>query len=156
MSTQNIYLTGTVKWAKVRTPDEKYNDYKINLYPDKNSLTLIKESGVQVQPKEDEDGMYYTFRRKHEQLIKRELKTWGPPKVLKSDNTEFEGLIGNGSGVTAKVSVFDTIKGKGHRLEVVRVDNLIEYTPDNVDTGMPPPPGSSTKAPAKVAIKPPF
>jgi hypothetical protein len=157
MSTQNIYLTGTVKWAKVRTPDEKYNDYKVNLYPDKDSLVRIKESGLQVQPKEDEDGTFYTFRRKHEQIIKRELKVNGPPQVLSADNTEFEGLIGNGSTVTIKVIVFDTIKGKGHRLATVRVDSLVEYNPQgSVDTGMPPPAAMAPKASAKPMVKPPF
>ena len=126
MATKNYYFTGTVKWAKVRKPDEKYNDYKIDLYPDEASVNLIKESGVQVKPKENEDGTFYTFRRKHEQLIKSKLEILGPPKVISPDNTEFEGLIGNGSRVTAKVAVFDTVKGKGHRLEIVRVDDLVD------------------------------
>jgi len=156
MSTKNYYFNGTVKWAKVRKPDEKYNDYKINLYPTEASLAEIKTSGVQVQPKEDEDGVYYTFRRKHEALEKGKVKVYGPPQVLDADNTVFEGLIGNGSKVTAKVEVYDTQKGKGHRLMIVRVDDLVEYNPDGVtDVGMPPPIAqASQKKPS--TIKPPF
>lgn len=157
MSTKHYYFTGTVKWAKVRKPDEKYNDYKINLYPDKESLNLIKESGVQVEPKEDEDGTFYTFRRKNTQLIKNKVEEFGAPKVLNADNTEYDGLVGNGSKITAKVAVFDTMKGKGHRLEVVRVEELVPYEPEGSTGGsfsMPPPIAAAPKT--RSQIKPPF
>jgi hypothetical protein len=35
--------------------------------------------------------------------------------------------IGNGSTVTCKISVYDTQLGKGHQLEAVRVEELVEY-----------------------------
>ena len=35
--------------------------------------------------------------------------------------------IGNGSEVTIKVAAYSSVKGKGHRLEAVKVENLIPY-----------------------------
>jgi hypothetical protein len=36
-------------------------------------------------------------------------------------------LIGNGSKVKVSVAVYDTVKGKGQRLESIQVLDLIEY-----------------------------
>lgn len=38
-------------------------------------------------------------------------------------------LLGNGSDVRIRVAIYDTVKGKGQRLESVTVLNLVEYTP---------------------------
>jgi hypothetical protein len=132
MSTKYIYLRGKVKWAMVRKPDEKYNNYKVNLYFDEASQKVFRESGLRLEAKNDEDGEFYTFRRPASKLIKGEAVNFGPPKLLNADNSEFpdDKLVGNGSDVTIKVTVYDTVKGKGHRLEVVRVENLVEFIPE--------------------------
>lgn len=39
-------------------------------------------------------------------------------------------LIGNGSKAEVTVCVYDTFKGKGHRLEAIRVLDLVEYKRD--------------------------
>jgi hypothetical protein len=39
-------------------------------------------------------------------------------------------LLGNGTTVEITVAVYDTFKGKGHRLEAIRVLDLVEYTRD--------------------------
>lgn len=153
MATKYYYLKGKAKWVKARKPDEKYGNYTMNLYLDKESEKAFEESGLQIEPKKDEDGIFYTFRRPHEKLIKKEAVVFGAPKVFNADNTEFDGLVGNGSRVTVKVSVYDTIKGKGHRWESIRVEELVEYVPEggagNYDPqAMPPPEAVADKAPA--------
>jgi len=130
MSTKYVYLRGKTKWAMVRKPDEKYGNYKLNLYLNDASQKAFDDSGLQLEPKTDEDGKYYVFRRPHEKMIKKEIVEFGPPKVFNADNTEFDGLVGNGSEITVKVSVYDTMKGKGHRLESLRVEELVEYNPE--------------------------
>lgn len=160
MATRFFYFHGKAKWLKARKPDEKYGNYTVNLYPTPESRNLIAESGLQISPKSDDDGEFFTFRRPHEKLIKKEIVEFGPPQVLNPDGTEFDGLVGNGSDVTIKVSVYDTIKGKGHRWESVRVDNLIVYEGSGT-AGMPemPPPAvaaAATPKRASSAIKPPF
>jgi len=165
MATEYYYLTGRVNWAKVRKPDPDYDNYTIDFYPDAKSLEVIKETGIQVEPRQSQDeGIFYKFRRPHEKLIKKELVEFGPPQVLDKDNTEFDGLIGNGSEVTVKISVYDSKKGKAHRLEAVRVEKLVEYTPENTEGNTPAPKGfippymsegKSTEAP-KATKKGPF
>lgn len=143
MSTEYIYLRGVCKWAQVRKPDEKYQNFKVNLYLDKASEETFTKSGLRLEPNKDDDGTYYTFRRPVERLIKGEVVKFGPPKIFAADNTVLpeDVLIGNGSDVTIKVSVYDTVKGKGHRFEVLRVEKLIEFIPDgatNRDSFLPP------------------
>lgn len=161
MATRFFYFHGKAKWLKARKPDEKYGNYTVNLYPTPESRNLIAESGLQISPKQDEDGEFYVFRRPHQKLIKSEVVEFGPPQVLNPDSTVFDGLVGNGSDVTIKVSVYDTIKGKGHRWESVRVDSLVVYEGGSAGSGMPdmPPPAvAAAAAPKKAAstIKPPF
>ncbi|WP_205105296.1 hypothetical protein, partial [Sutterella massiliensis] len=38
--------------------------------------------------------------------------------------------LGNGSEVTVDIAVYDTQKGKGHRVEKITVHNLVEYIRD--------------------------
>jgi len=127
MATTTVYLKGTCKWAKMAKPDPKYNNYTINLYPDAASVALWKQSEAQTAFKTDEDGDYLVLRRPDFKLMGKEIVTYGPPEVLSKDNKEFSDLIGNGSEVICKVTVYDTAKGKGTRLEAVRVETLVPY-----------------------------
>jgi len=132
MATKTVYLSGTCKWAKLAKPDEKYNRYAINLYMDTKSEDVFKKSGMQNEVKKDKDGLaFISLGRPLEKLMKGEVVKFGPPVVLNVSNDPYPEddlpLIGNGSEVTCKVSVYDTMKGKGHRLEAVRIDNLVVY-----------------------------
>lgn len=148
MATKYYYLSGKTKWAKVRKPDEKYNNFQVPLYMDTKSWDLFKTMGLGLKTREDDDGKFVTFKRPMTKIIKQELVTLGPPKVLDNQNHEFEGLIGNGSEVTLKVAVYDTIKGPGHTLEVVRVEKLVEYISPNEATGVAGATGGATGRPS--------
>jgi len=123
---------GTAKWAKLSTPDE-YNDelsWKINLYMSPEEFKRFKATGIQLKVKEDEEGKFVTFRRPTEIERKGEIVALEKPTLYQGPagaETLFEGEIGNGSQVTVKVEIYDTKKGKGHRLIAVRVDELVEY-----------------------------
>jgi len=127
MATEYFYFRGKAKWAKIYRPDPEYDNYKINVYLDKASMKLFEEAGTQLTPKDDEDGTYVAFRRDHSKMIKKELVTFGPPKVVDIDGNPVTESIGNGSEVVVKVAVYDGKKGKGHRLEAVQVTNLVVY-----------------------------
>lgn len=118
---------GKSKWAMVHKVDEKYGNYKIDVYLDEPSLKLYNESGCQMKIKEDEDGSYVTFRRANSQLMGTELVVFGKPKVVNKENEEINDLVGNGSEVVIKVEVFNTKNGVGHRLEGVCVLDLVPY-----------------------------
>lgn len=130
-------LTGVAKWAKVRTPDEEYGTYTVDLYPTEDSWNLYNESGLKLKTRESEDGKFLTFRRKDVEynFAKKEEVTNGPPLVyLKDKDGEYrlwpQGLIGNGSTITVAIDVYKSKKyGKGHRLERVFVDDLVVFTP---------------------------
>lgn len=137
MATKYVYLSGKTKWAKVRKPDDKYNNFQVPLYLNPESMKVYDTLGLSLSKKEDEEGTFVTFKRPVSKLIKNELVNFGPPKVVNADNSEFDGLIGNGSEVTVKVAVYDTMKGPGHRLESVRVEKLVEYIRPTEATGTP-------------------
>jgi hypothetical protein len=123
----------------MRTPDPEYDNYTIDLYPDDAGIETIKEAGLGIEPRIKDDRTFYKFRRPDTKMIKGELVKFGPPKVVKATGEEkdgipvtepFDGLIGNGSKVTIKVATYDAGKFRGHRLEGVRVDDLVVYNPD--------------------------
>lgn len=125
---ETYYFSGVAKWAKVykHNMDKKFGDrYTICVYLDELSKKKYEMSGIQTALKEDEEGQFAQFKRNDKQLIKGELVEFGPPEILGMDG--IDALIGNGSEVTVRVQVFDTVKGKGSRLEKVRVDTLVPF-----------------------------
>jgi hypothetical protein len=129
MTTTHFYFTGPVSWAKLKKPDDYQGQlsWKINVYLDKKGLKTLQESELRVRPKKDDNGTYVTFKRSTVKEIKGEEIEFDPPTVLDKNNEPLDRLVGNGSVATVKVSVFDTRMGKGHRLESVRVEELVEY-----------------------------
>lgn len=127
MGTKSYTFTGPCKWAKLVSPDEKYNKYGLDMYLDEENMKVFEASGMQLKVKEDEDGKFVSFRRPVKTLFKDEVKEWGVPKVTMADGSELEELVGNGSNVTVEVDVYDTVKGPGHRLNTVVVNELVVY-----------------------------
>ena len=132
MAQKDYYFTGPVRWAKVHTPDMKYGKHSVEIKIDEDKYT---ETGLQGRPSKDGEG-YFTFRRDPKQLVWKNgvRAVAGKPDVLDPDGVPVTELIGNGSVCTLKVVVYDYDnsfgKGKGHRLEAVRVDELVKYTKD--------------------------
>lgn len=137
MASKTHFFTGKAYWAKLEEPDQKYKYWGINVALDDASKKEFKDSGLQMETRTDkkEGFEYITFRRPTKKLIKDELVDFEKPVIVDKDNKVMvdRPLIGNGSEVTVKVLVYDSIKGKGHRLEGVRINKLIEYTPSNED-----------------------
>ncbi len=131
--TKTYYFTGQAYWTKLDKPDEKYKYWGLYLRLDDENRKVLKESGLQLTPGKDkkEGWEYIRLRRPMQKPIKGELVDFEKPKLVDSDNIEYidRPLVGNGSYVTCKVLVYDTMKGPGHRLEAVRVDSLVEYVP---------------------------
>lgn len=127
------YFQGTAYWAKVFKPDQKYGHYCIDLVLDEDSLARLKECPLDLKIRDDEKGKWVRFRRKPEATFKGETVELGPPTVLKYNPdqeekyTPFDRLIGNGSKVDCKVTVYETSRGYGHRLEAVAVLDHVPY-----------------------------
>ena len=156
MATVFYTFSGTVKWAKVYRPD-KFGNFTIDFYPkDKEVRKAIKDTGIRNRLYEDDEGnFFYRFRRaeRKENKKTKEMMEFGPPKVLDSDGEPMTDLIGNGSEITVKISVYDFSSpehgtGKGHRLEEVMVENLVEYKKEEPVTEISEA-GSNTKSSSK-------
>ncbi len=139
MATKTYTFSGTTKWAKVRKPDEKYDNWQVPLYLDNASWKKFKDSGIQIKTYEDDQGQYVVFKRKCSEMdyrVKQQVEN-SPPKIYIKTGDKYdefpEGLIGNGSTVTVKVDIYDTRNGKGHRLISVGIDNLVEYDAPSTD-----------------------
>lgn len=136
MASKTWYFTGTCKWAKVVEPDKKYNKYSIDLFMDNDNMEKFKKSGAQLKVRENDEGeTFITFSRPTASLGRDgKIKEHGAPLLLSVNGDPLKDtLVGNGSTVTVKVDVYDTPKGKGTRLEAVRVDNLVAFTKREVD-----------------------
>lgn len=147
MSTQYYNFSGTAEWAMVYRPDTKYQNFKINVYLDDTSWEKFKESGLSLAPKKGNGeikGEFITFRRPERKLIKGDVVEFGPPDVFgPNGEQDYRELIGNGSKVSVNVSVYDTMKGKGHRLNSVHVLELVKYVPKAGD------PNTQSETPAE-------
>lgn len=126
-SSEMLYFQGMCKWAQVYKPDSEYDNFKINVYLDEPSWKLFESSGLQLTPKEDDDGKFVCFRRDNYKQIKKELVHFGAPKVMDADGEPMTDSIGNGSEVVVKVISYPSMKGRGHRLEAVKVTKLVPY-----------------------------
>jgi hypothetical protein len=138
MATEYIYLNGTVEgFVRLGSPDPKYDNFYVGLTLDAESKAKYAASGMQMKAKTSADGKeFITFRRKNKAIIKDQLVTFGAPTVLDANDQPLTKFIGKGTELTAKVIVYDTQKGKGHRLDAVKVSKLVEYVPPKKEEGV--------------------
>lgn len=132
MTNKIVYLTGSLKWAKLITPDDKYGgSWQVDLYPDTDSLKTFKNLNLELTVREDKETgePFVKLRRPCQKILKGELVNFDPPKVIDADNKPIgkDVGIGNGSKATVKIVTFPTPKGNGHRLEAVQITDLVEY-----------------------------
>lgn len=157
MATSYVSLKCAVKWLQIYEPEEYSGDIRWigNFYPvDGNEWEKFQKSGLQQIPKEDEDGKFIRFRRSLRKMFPKddEATYFNPPKITGAVNVNYVNsdtkeevrsfkksekivvetvgekvLIGNGSVVTVNLVVFDSGKGKGHRLESIVVHDLVVY-----------------------------
>lgn len=153
--TQYLKIPGTVKWAKIYTPDEFKGAVRwtLDFYPSDEGWEMIKEAGVQKRPKDKGEGRYISLQRPTTKMIKGSLVYFTPPiiydkdgsilvkyldendKILRSytdkDTTvKRDGepiMIGNDSEVLIHLSVYPTAMGPGNRLEGITLVDLVHY-----------------------------
>lgn len=139
MATSTVYITGVGKWAHLYESqmDTKFGEkFHVILYPDSASLIALKEAGSRVKPHEDEDGIYFKFSRDNKKVFKDTEEILGPPDVIEvvdGERVAFDKIIGNGSTLTLRLSIYDSKFGKGTRLEAVRVDKHVPYVSQTKD-----------------------
>lgn len=164
-------FVGPVKWAKVYEPDTAFGStrWSIDQYLDNEALAYRKSLGIQSKVKSDENGEYAAYKRDTTKVFNGKINEFHPPIIYNKDgskavwyelNEEGNGyvrkgdpvLIGNGSVCEVTVAVYDTMKGKGQRLESVRIIDLIEYVREDRDGFVP----NSIEKSDKPAVKTPW
>jgi len=133
MATKFYKFSGTLKWTQNLTDPDDYNGieyYKCNLMLDEESQARFAESGIRTKAQTDKEGdTFNVFKRPPKKKIKDEVVEFGPPEVVDSEGRQIAAMIANGSKAEIEVVVYDTMAGKGHRLNKVVVTDLIEYEP---------------------------
>lgn len=151
MATDRFTFTAPVRWAKVFEQNRDLTGYKPKAdkpgtyedfggaYTIVASLTdedvkAYEDLGGRAEGKADDDGIWYKFKRRHEDKF-----DWasGPPKLLKKDGTAWsldeDGWIGNDSICEITVTIYDTATDRrGTRLESVKVLDLVRYEKEEV------------------------
>lgn len=138
--TEEVYLQGKGKWARLINPDMKFPPGKWNvvLYPNPDSLEKLRElqgRGLKNKLAKDDDGWYCNLGRPVSRMYKGVNKPFTPPVVIDKDGAPFNDPVGNGSDLTIKLEVYEHGtpgggKAVAARLEKVRVDNLVPFKPD--------------------------
>jgi len=134
-------------------PDEYSGDkrWTLNLVLDEDQWEVFEESGLQLKRKSGPGGDFIQLRRPVKKLFNDTVVNFTAPVIIdedgkwiryfvdnngdnvfswdknKSAEPKMVGknmLITNGSTVTARVAVYDTMKGKGHRLESVQIIDM--------------------------------
>lgn len=124
-------LKGIASWARVFEVnyDREYENFNLEVVMDKEEFDEFVATGSRLHGKPTDDGVQVKFRRPHTHNTYPEFG--GAPKVAHADNTlwniDEDGLIGNGSEVEVFFTVYDSAKGKGTRLEGVRVLSHVPY-----------------------------
>lgn len=156
MSTEYIDLEGEGYWLKITKPDEFRGSVRwaLNLALDEPSLKIYQDSGIQKKLKNTAEAKNVaTLLRPTTKLMKGKMVYFTPPIVYGKDGETLRKyvdkngetvrsydtpgieltkvgdipLIGNGSKLKVTLSVYDTQMGKGHRLESIKLLDLIEY-----------------------------
>jgi hypothetical protein len=153
MATKWVTVKGIVKWAKVYEPDAFMGaeNWKLDFAPS-NAQERKKwdDTGIQLKFRKEDDGLEYTrLRRPVKKVFSDEVTFFAPPEITGAVSVQYQDEngerirqykkgdkvnrvgepieIGNGSEVLVNVCYYDTVKGKGHRLESINVLNLVEF-----------------------------
>lgn len=136
MATVYLKLQGKIEWAQNLFVPDEYNGakrYTCGFFPDAEAKAALKASGLGLKFKSDSKNFpgeeYVRPRRDLQKLIKGDIVEFGRPVILNADRTVAPSdiRIGNGSKVEIEIAVYDAGRYKGHRLEKVRILDLVEY-----------------------------
>ena len=136
MATVYLKLQGKIEWAQNLFVPDEYNGakrYTCSFFPDAEAKAALKASGLTLKLKADSKNFpgeeYIRPRRDLQKVIKGDVVTFDRPPILNADRSlaSSDIRIGNGSKVELEIAVYDAGRYKGHRLEKVRILDLVEY-----------------------------
>lgn len=146
MASKAIYekFIGRSGWAKVF--DNYYDEYNgqkfwsFDLYLSDEELKKFQGTGLTLKPFgkgrnikplfDDGDTLGFRVRRPLKKLFGDTLAEFEPPRVTDANGDTLEERIGHGSTVEVTLCIYPTRQGMGHRLEQIRVLELVPYEPE--------------------------
>lgn len=139
------FFQGKGKWARLDVPDTKFDlagRWSIVQYLNNegiNKFLDLKKLGLKNQLKKDDDGTLVTWARPCQKMIRGKLKAFEPVQIVDKEGRPMPRTtqIGNGSDVTCKIEIYfyntpQKVEACAARLVSVRIDNLIEYTKEDL------------------------
>lgn len=127
MSTEFVELTGVANWAhKLFETDTEYGTYQLQLVMDDESAEKFATSGSMLKLYNTDGATSINPKRK---------ENLGKPRVVDADGNAWpeDAQIGNGSEVSVLVEMYPSKRGKGTRLEAVKITKLVKFDPDSFD-----------------------
>lgn len=155
-TTKYLKFKGTAAWCRLYDGQEDdfngVKSWKMNFYPDIDTIALMKAAGIQLKLKDDDgeksgvSGKYFVLKRPLEKEFSGEIQKFLPAEISDKDGTimkykvnddalGFEEVgerihIGNGSTVEVTLEVYPTKRyGNGTRLKSLKILDLIEWIP---------------------------
>lgn len=141
--TKFVDIHGKIKYIHAASLN-KYGQWTVTLYPDEKSLEICRElqaEGCRNVLKKDADGYYIQYKREPQKVIKGKMIAFAAPRCVDADAKPMDGnKIGWGSDCTLRLEVYyhGTPSGKdaaAARFDSVRVDNLVEWIPEQLPPG---------------------
>lgn len=140
-TSQFVDVHGKVKYIHALNLN-KYGAWTVTLLPDSKSLEVIRDmqsEGMKNVIKKDDDNQYFVqFKREPNKLMKGKMVAFTAPRCVDVDGKPMDGSkIGWGSDVTVRLDKYyhGTPSGKkacACRWDSIRVDNLVEWTPEQL------------------------
>ena len=130
------YVKGKAMYANITSPNTRFepHKYSITVLTNSDTATKLEDLGLnQVRTRTGElkyEEPAFTFSKR----ASRNDGTANPaPKLVDGDGNPMDVAIGNGSEVTVKIKPYKNNYGRFAELMAVKVDNLIEYTEQDLD-----------------------
>mgnify|MGYP006921310431 FL=1 len=123
----------------------KYGDWSITIYPDNESLEVIRDyqaKGWKNVMKKDDTGYFIQFKRAPQKLMRGKMVAFAAPKVYIQNGDVVEPMdgtkVGWGSDGIVRLEVYQHGTPSGgksfaNRWDSLKVTNLVPFEPDRSD-----------------------
>jgi hypothetical protein len=139
LAKQYVYFKGKGSWFRhLFQLDDEFQKWHITLHFDGSSLEEFRNLHLKTHLKKDDDGYYAKLSRPRKKIMRGKEQIFDPPQVFDVEGRPMfdSNHIGNGSDITVKCELYQysppgsKVRANAIRLESVRIDNLVPYTPE--------------------------
>lgn len=138
MAKEHVYFKGKGSWFRhLFQLDEEFGKWHVTLHFDPESLDAFRALQLKTHLKKDDEGYFAKLSRPRKKIMRGKEVIFDAPKIFDKDGNPMtdSSRIGNGSDITVKCELYhysppgSKVRANAIRLESVRIDNLVPYTP---------------------------